>query len=663
MADEKKGNLSIHTENIFPIIKKWLYSEHDIFLRELISNAIDAMNKRKLVDSTVGPEDLKVQIKVNKKKKTIQVIDSGIGMTAEEIEKYINQIAFSSAEDFVDKFKDKQDKIIGQFGLGFYSSFMISEKVTIDSLSYQEGAEAAYWECEGDTTFQAGPGKNKQVGTVITMHVNEENADYLDEQKLKGLVEKYSNFMPYPIYVGKEKEPVNQQVALWNKKPKDVTDEEYKEFYKQLFHEWEDPLFWIHLNVDFPFNLKGILYFPKIKNEVELNRGKVKLFCNNVFVADDLKGIVPEFMLLLKGGIDIPDIPLNVSRSFLQEDKKVKKISSYIIKKIADSLKSIHKEDRQKYETLWNDINHFVKYGLITEEKFAEAMKDHIIFKTSNDDYVTVEEYLSRNSSEEKPRKIYYATDEDSQVTHLDLMKQQGIEVLFGNSVIDNHVFQHLETKLDDIAFVRVDSEINDLLVDEEKEDDDFTGKIKQIFDSTLNEKVEASFNKENYAELIKKYPVVAEKLTPYLRNKDDFTYIKPYEIPAEVIAEIGEDAYKEIMDKVFLQVTTKPKHLKSPDVSAMVVLNEQMRRFSEMNMMMMGGNDSMLSNHDLIVNPQNPTIQKIVEYAEAGKDAEVKLLCEYVHDLALLSQKQFNGEKLNQFIKRSNQVLALLNK
>ncbi|MFO7897145.1 MAG: molecular chaperone HtpG [Candidatus Cloacimonadales bacterium] len=663
MADEKKGNLSIHTENIFPIIKKWLYSEHDIFLRELISNAVDAMNKRKMMDPTVKPEDLKIEIKVNKSKKTIQVIDSGIGMTAEEIEKYINQIAFSSAEDFVDKFKDKQDKIIGQFGLGFYSSFMISDKVTIDSLSYQEGAEAAHWECEGDTTFQAGPGKNKQVGTIITMHVNKENTDYLDEQKLKGLVEKYSNFMPFPIYVGKDKEPVNQKEALWNKQPKDVTDEEYKEFYKQLFHEWEDPLFWIHLNVDFPFNLKGILYFPKIKNEVELNRGKVKLFCNNVFVADDLKGIVPEFMLLLKGGIDIPDIPLNVSRSFLQEDKKVKKISSYIIKKIADSLKKIHKDDRQKYETLWNDINHFVKYGLITEEKFAEAMKDHIIFKTSNDDFVTVEEYLSRNSSEEKPRKIYYATDEDSQVTHLDMMKEQGIEVLFGNSVIDNHVFQHLEGKIDDIAFVRVDSELNDLLVDEEKQDDLSTDKIKQIFDSTLNEKVEASFNKENYAELIKKYPVIAEKLTPYQRTKDDFTYIKPYEIPAEVVAEIGSEAYQAIMDKVFLQVTTKPKHLKSTDVSAMVVLNEQMRRFSEMNMMMMGGNDSMLSNHDLIVNPQNPTIQTIVKYEEAGKDDEVKLLCEYVHDLALLSQKQFNGEQLNQFIKRSNQVLALLNK
>ena len=666
MADKKQGNLSIHTENIFPIIKKWLYSEHDIFLRELISNAVDAMNKRKLVDANVNIEDLKINIEVDKKKKTIKIIDRGIGMTADEIEKYINQIAFSGAEDFVDKFKDKQDKIIGQFGLGFYSSFMISNKVTIDSLSYKEGETPAYWECEGDTEYNAGAGKNKNVGTIITMHVNEDNEDYLNESEIKKLVQKYSNFMPFPIYVGKDEESANQQEALWDKKPKDVTDEEYKAFYKQLFNEWEDPLFWIHLNVDFPFNLKGILYFPKIKNEVELNRGKVKLFCNNVFVADDLKGIIPEFMLMLKGGIDIPDIPLNVSRSFLQEDKQVQKISSYIIKKIADSLKGIFKEDRKKYETLWNDINHFIKYGIITDEKFSDSMKDHVIFKTSNDDYVTVEDYLGRNNSDEKPQKIYYASNEESQVTHLNMMKEHGIEVIFGNSIIDNHIFQHLESKIDNISFVRVDSEVNDLLVDNDKKENsdhkNITANIKEIFNKNLNEKIEANFNKENYAKLIKEHPAIVEKLNPYITIKDDFTYIKPYEIPSEIRDEIGQKAYDAIMEQVFFKITTKPKYLKSINVPAMVVVNEHMRRFSEMNSMMVGGGDmDMFSNHDLIINPENNTIQHILKFADEGRDEDVNLLCKYVHDLALLSQKQFTGNQLNDFLNRSNKVLGLI--
>ncbi len=666
MADKKQGNLSIHTENIFPIIKKWLYSEHDIFLRELISNAVDAMNKRKLVDANVNIEDLKINIEVDKKKKTIKIIDRGIGMTADEIEKYINQIAFSGAEDFVDKFKDKQDKIIGQFGLGFYSSFMISSKVTIDSLSYKEGETPTYWECEGDTEYTAGAGKNKNVGTIITMHVNEDNEDYLNESEIKKLVQKYSNFMPFPIYVGKDEEPANQQEALWDKKPKDVTDEEYKAFYKQLFNEWEDPLFWIHLNVDFPFNLKGILYFPKIKNEVELNRGKVKLFCNNVFVADDLKGIIPEFMLMLKGGIDIPDIPLNVSRSFLQEDKQVQKISSYIIKKIAVSLKGFFKEDSKKYETLWNDINHFIKYGIITDEKFSDSMKDHVIFKTSNDDYVTVEDYLGRNNSDEKPQKIYYASNEESQVTHLNMMKEHGIEVIFGNSIIDNHIFQHLESKIDNISFVRVDSEVNDLLVDNDKKENsdhkNITANIKEIFNKNLNEKIEANFNKENYAKLIKEHPAIVEKLNPYITIKDDFTYIKPYEIPSEIRDEIGQKAYDAIMEQVFFKITTKPKYLKSINVPAMVVVNEHMRRFSEMNSMMVGGGDmDMFSNHDLIINPENNTIKHILKFADEGRDEDVNLLCKYVHDLALLSQKQFTGNQLNDFLNRSNKVLGLI--
>ena len=384
-----------------------------------------------------------------------------------------------------------------------------------------------------------------------------------------------------------------------------------------------------------------------------------------MFVADDLKGIVPEFMLLLKGGIDIPDIPLNVSRSFLQEDKQVKKISAYIIKKIADSLKAIHKDDKKKYEDLWNDINHLVKYGLITEEKFADSIKDHIIFKTSNDDYVTVEEYLSRNKSDEKPQKIYYATDEESQVTHMNLMKENGVDVIFGNSLIDNHVFQHLEGKIENISFTRVDSVVNDLLVDKARKDDSstktITAKVEEIFNKYLNEEIEANFNKENYAELIKKHPAIAEKLNNFITIKEDLTYIKPYEIPAEVKEEIGEEAFAAIMEKVFLKITTKPEYLKSKNVAAIVVIDEQMRRFSEMNSMMMGNGMDMFSNHDLVVNPDNETIKSIVKFDEAGRDDDVKLLCEYVHDLALLSQKQFTGNQLNEFIKRSTKVLNLI--
>ena len=323
--DVKQGSLSIHTEN-FSYNQKWLYSEHDIFIRELVSNAIDALNKRKAIDPSVKDEELRVEVELDKKKKTIKIIDSGIGMTADEIEKYINQIAFSGAEDFVEKFKDQQSNIIGHFGLGFYSSFMVSKIVTIDTLSMTEGSQAAFWECDGSTDYKISTGKRKKIGTTITLHLNDESEEYLEEPKMKELLEKYCNFMPYPIILGKD--VVNQKEALWNRKPKDVTEEEYKEFYKKVFHDWQDPLFQIHLNLDFPFNLKGILYFPKLSNEIELTRGMIKLYCNNVFVADNLKEFVPEFLMMLRGGIDVPDIPLNVSRSFYKTIK-VQKIKIY----------------------------------------------------------------------------------------------------------------------------------------------------------------------------------------------------------------------------------------------------------------------------------------------------------------------------------------------
>ena len=662
MAEKNTGKLSIHTENIFPIIKKWLYSEHDIFLREIISNAIDAMNKRKAIDTDLSV-DLKIEIKLNKKKKTIQIIDYGIGMTASEIKKYINQIAFSGAEDFVDKFKDKQSTIIGHFGLGFYSSFMVAKKVTIDSLSYKKGTKAAFWECEGETDYIASEGKRKTVGTTVTIHLNKENEQYLEESKIKELIEKYSNFMPFPIFINKDKERVNQTEALWLRNPKDVTEEEYKEFYKQLFHDYNDPLFWIHLNVDFPFNLKGILYFPKINNQVELNTGKVKLFCNNVFVADDLKGIIPEFLLLLKGGIDIPDIPLNVSRSFLQQDQQVQKISKFIIKKVADSLKDIFKTDRKKFEGFWEDINQFIKYGVLTDEKFADSMKDQLIFKTTEDDYVTIEEYKTRNKSDEKPQKVYYAQSEDTQVSYLRLMKEQGVGVIYSNSVLDNHIFQHLEMKNNEVTFVRIDSEINENLIDkgDGKKTED-SSKIEMIFNEALNDNIEASFNKDDYAAFLIKYPKAATSLTPFITTKDDDTKIKPYEISSFVKEELGNEAYEEIVQKAFIEVKTETKNLKSKDIPAMIVFNEFMRRFQEMNMMNQpdGGMD-MLKNHTLIVNPENDTIKKILALNEKGETEKVELLTNHIHDLAMLEQKRFSGKELHTFIENANKVLGMI--
>ena len=667
MAEKQNGTLSIHTENIFPIIKKWLYSEHDIFLRELISNAVDAMNKRKALQPDLDEELLKIQLKTNKTKKTIQIIDSGIGMTQEEIEKYINQIAFSGAEDFIEKYKDKQTAIIGHFGLGFYSSFMVADKVEIDSLSYQEGAEAAAWECEGQIDYKISKGKRKEVGTTVTIHLNKDSKHYLEESKLRELVEKYSNFTPFQILLNKDKEALNQKDALWNKRPNDVKEEEYKEFYKKMFHEWEDPLFWIHLNVDYPFNLKGILYFPKFKNNFDINQGKVKLFCNNVFVADDLKDLIPEFMLLLRGGIDIPDIPLNVSRSFLQHDQQVKKISQYIIKKIGDNLQDIFKNDRKRYEGFWEDISPFIKYGLITNEKFYDAIKDNVIFKSTNDDYVTIQEYRDRNKSEEKPRKIYYAPSENTQVSYLNMMKEQGVEVIYSNPFIDNHLFQHMEMKDKDFTFVRVDSEINENLVDSEQaEVADATNrtpseKIKELFEVTLNNEIEASYSKDSYAEFIKKHPDAVNTIAPYIRTKDDFTYIKPYEMPHPIREKLGKKTFDEIIEHLHLNIQVDAKHLKSKNIPAMIVFNEFMRRYQEMNSFS-GKNDfDMLQNHTLVVNVDNPTIQKIVTLKDQNETEKADLLIEYIHDLALIEQKQFSGKELQSFIEKSNKVLDLI--
>ena len=603
MTKAKQGNLSIHTENIFPIIKKWLYSEHDIFIRELISNATDASNKRKAINPDLNDNDLDIEVKIDKNAKTISIIDNGIGMTAPEIEKYINQIAFSGAEDFIAQFKDKQSNIIGHFGLGFYSAFMVSDKVTIDSLSYQDGAEPAFWECDGSISYSIKKGKRKTIGTTVTLHLNIESDAYLEEHKTKELIEKYCNFMPFPIKLGKD--TINQKEALWNKKPNDVTEEEYKEFYKNIFHEYIDPIFWIHLNAEYPFTLKGILYFPKIKqHDIEMMKGKVKLYCHNVFVADNLKEFIPEFMTMLRGGIDVPDIPLNVSRSFLQNDKQVQQIRKYIIKKISDQFISTFKEDREKYCSYWNDVQNVIKYGMLTEEDFGDNMREYVIFKTSNGEYTTIDEYVQRNKKEENMTRIYYGVSENTQVSLLNLIKDQNIEVIFCDSPLDTHLMQQLEMKNQNIRFIRIDSEINDLLIDKEKPE------VVDADNKTVNQNI-------------------ADKIKEILGNE---------------------------------KVTIEVKSLKANNIPGMVIYDEFMRRFSEMSALTMGGNDNFLNTHTFVLNSENKTVKRIYDLSLEGKTDEAKMLATYIHSLAMLEQKRFTGEELKAFVENANKVLELIN-
>lgn len=660
-----KGSLSIHTENIFPIIKKWLYSQHDIFLRELISNSVDAINKRKYADPDFKEEDMKISVKLDPKKNTIEVSDTGIGMSADEIRKYINQIAFSGAEDFINKFKDVQSNIIGHFGLGFYSSFMVAEKVTIDSLSWAPDSQPAFWECDGSTKYQMKAGKRKEIGTTVTIHLNEDSKNYAEEGKIREILEKYCNFMPWPIMF-KDKQ-INQKEALWNRKPKDVTEEEYKEFYHQVFHDHNDPVFWIHLNADFPVNLRGILYFPKLRKEPEFYKGEVKLYCNNVFVADNLEDLIPEFLLLLKGGIDIPDIPLNVSRSFLQNDAQVRQISKYIVKKVADRFGETFSEDRNKYEEYWNDIDMFIKFGLIRDEDFFDAMKDRVLFKSASGDFVTLEEYKARNQTDGDKTRVWYASGEDTQVSYLRLMKDQGIEVIFQTSPLDTHIYQKLESTLDKVEFIRVDSEINDLLVNKDKnelvdlENRADSDKLKEIFYRSLNQSVEASFSKESYAEFLKQNPKAVTILNPYLVQEGESTVIRPYDIPFAVREELGEETIKTLFEHVYTPLKVEVKSLKSPEIPSMIVFNEFMRRWHDMDMLNRQADSGILKDHTLVVNQENPVIKKILELDASGQKEEVQTLCSYIHDLSLLEQRSFSGDELKDFISRANKILNYL--
>lgn len=626
------GSISIHTENILPIIKKWLYSEKDIFIRELVSNANDAISKfRKLaaIGEAKASEDEKYQIKVviDKDAKIIKVIDNGIGMTQEEVKKYINQIAFSGAQDFLEKYKDKPDEgsqIIGHFGLGFYSAFMVSEKVQIDTLSFQEGAEAVRWISSGGSEYEIDVSDRAERGTTITLYVSEEGLEYLDEYKMREVLLKYCSFLPYEIYLedaakkteadkaaedkdaakeAKEPKPLNDTKPLWLKNPKDCTDEEYKDFYRKVFHDFNDPLFWIHLNMDYPFNLKGILYFPKLKHEFETTEGQIKLYYNQVFVADNIKEVIPEFLMLLKGMIDCPDLPLNVSRSFLQNDGYVSKISNHITKKVADKLTSLYENERENYNKYWDDIHPFVKYGCLKEQKFFDKVKDIVIFKTTNGDYVTLKDYLERNKTKHE-NKVFYVTDEKQQAQYIKLFKEHEMEALLLPSMIDSHFIQFLETKESGVNFSRIDADLSDTLKNTDDKDSDDAKKLQEELEKLFKEA-------------------------------------------------IGNDKLK-------IQVES----LKAASIPAMILLSEQSRRMQEMSRMF-GGMDMshMFSQEEtLVLNRSNSLIQVLVGLSQkdGGKD-DANMICQHIYDLAMLAHRQLEPDAMTRFVERSNMILGKL--
>ena len=622
---QEKGTISIHTENIFPIIKKFLYSDTEIFLRELVSNSVDATQKIKRLaalgqyNGELG--DLRVEVAFDADKKTITISDNGIGMTAEEIKKYINQIAFSGATEFMEKFKEAKDanEIIGRFGLGFYSAFMVADKVEIETLSYQDGATPAHWTCDGSTEFEISEGSLEERGTEITLHINAESEEFLNQHRLQEILDKYAKFLPVPIKFGtttQEEEDgvddegkpkyksvevdniINDTNPIWTKAPNELTDDDYLKFYKELYPYSEDPLFWIHLNVDYPFNLTGVLYFPKLKNDFEITRNKIKLYSRQVFITDEVKDIVPEFLMLLHGVIDSPDIPLNVSRSFLQADSNVKKINSYITKKVADKLAELFKADRKGFEEKWGDIGLFVKYGMVSEEKFYDKAKDFVLVTNTSKENFTLIEYKEKVEgvqTDKDGQLIYiYTNDAEKQDAFIQSAGKKGYDVLVMNSPIDNHFISQLEQKLEKTSLKRVDADVADKLI--KKEDapehvltEEQSTKIKEIFDKAINKPA---------------YKVQLESLSP-------------------------------------------------DELPVTVTLDEFMRRMKDMAAMGggMGFYGNMPDNYKVTVNGNHKLISRILEGEDEGAQAQ---LAKQAFDLALLSQGLLTGAELTEFVNRS---------
>ncbi|MGF1638084.1 MAG: molecular chaperone HtpG [Cyclobacteriaceae bacterium] len=621
---QEKGTISIHTENIFPIIKKFLYSDHEIFLRELVSNSIDASQKLSRLAS-IGEYkgelgELKVEVKIDKEAKTLTITDRGIGMTAEEIKKYINQIAFSGAAEFVEKFKDKGDEkqIIGMFGLGFYSAFMVAKKVEINTLSYQEGAEPARWICDGSTEFEITQGDKKERGTEVTLYLADDSEEFLEDYRISQILTKYCKFMPVPIVFGTNKETekgeddkevtiekdniINNPNPLWTKSPADLKDEDYLAFYKELYPFSEDPLFWIHLNVDYPFNLTGILYFPKVKNELDMNKNKIQLYSKQVFITDEVKDVVPEFLMLLHGVIDSPDIPLNVSRSFLQADGNVKKINAHITKKVADKLNELYKKDRAVYEQKWHGLNVFVKYGIISDEKFWEKAKSFLLLQNTEDKYFTLEEYQEKLAANQKDKDenltFIYATNTGAQDSYIRSAKNRGYDVLKLDGVLDNHFINQMEMKLEKTRWKRVDSETVDKLVESDTTSESVLSqeeqdKVKTIFEEAIGEK----------------------------------------------------------------SITVSVESLSTDEMPVILTLPEFMRRMKDMSAL--GGGMAMMGdmplNHNVIINANHSLVSKIL----SSDDGKQKELAKQAYDLGMLAQNMLTGARLTEFIQRSAELIA----
>jgi len=623
---KEKGTISIHTENIFPIIKKFLYADHDIFLRELVSNAVDATQKIKRLALSGHYKDnvdqVKVEVSFNEKDKTITISDQGIGMTAEEIKKYINQIAFSGATEFMEKFKEAKDanEIIGRFGLGFYSAFMVAEKVEIQTLSWQEGAQPARWVCDGSTDFEISEGNRTERGTDVILHISKEHEEFLNEYKLRQILDKHCKFLPVPIKFGTRTEQVpdgedqdgkpkyksvevddiiNNTNPIWVKAPSDLKDEDYKAFYKELYPFSDEPLFWIHLNVDYPFTLTGILYFPRVKKEMDLQRNKIQLYSRQVFITDEVKDIVPEFLMLLHGVIDSPDIPLNVSRSYLQADSNVKKINTYITKKVADKLSELFKSDRNSYQEKWKDIGLFVKYGMISEEKFYEKAKDFALLQNTAHEYFTIEEYRNKIQDIQKDKNgtlVYlYSNDPQQHDTYIQAILKKGYDVLIMDSPIDNHFINLLEQKQEKSVFKRVDADVIQKLIEKDEQYDDVLTdaqkeRLKEIFQKTI--------------------------------------------------------------DKPMMEISIEANH--PEELPVVVTADEFTRRMKEMAKMSGGGMDfygSMPETYKVAINGNHKMIHKILELND---ESQQSLLARQAYDLALLSRGMLTGADLTAFVNRS---------
>ena len=678
----QKGNIGVTTENIFPVIKKFLYSDHEIFIREIVSNAIDATQKLKTLASKGDFKgelgELKVTVSIDKEAGTITVSDRGIGMTAEDIDRYINQIAFSGANDFLDKYKDDANAIIGHFGLGFYSSFMVSKRVDIITRSYQEGATAQKWSCDGSPEFTLEECDKADRGTDIVMHIDEDCKDFLEKDKLEALLKKYCSFLPIPVVFGKKTEwkdgkqqetqednVINDTEPLWTKKPADLKDEDYKQFYRKLYPIADEPLFWIHLNVDYPFNLTGILYFPKIKSNLDLQRNRIQLFCNQVFVTDNVEGIVPEFLMLLHGVIDSPDIPLNVSRSYLQSDQNVKKISGYITKKVSDRLASIFKQDRPQFEQKWDDIKLFIHYGMLSQDDFYDKSKQYALLKDVDGKHYTLEEYetLVKDTQKNKDEQLIYlyAQDPESQYTYIQAAKDKGYNVLLMDGQLDTPLISMLERKLEKTTFTRVDADVIDRLIQKEETKRDVleaerADRLTTIFNSQMPRTDKLDFHVEAQALGEDQLPVMITQ-SEYMRRMKEMSRLQP-----------GMNFYGEMPDMMTLVLNTDSALIKSVLEDSEQETAEKLRPIEAEIKGLTARQGVMRQEQDKkkpeeVTQEEKDELHKVGEDIQAQRDQKNDILADYgkqserVHqliDLALLQNGMLRGEALTRFVRRS---------